>query len=75
MKTMYWYVSGLFIALMYIYLLAVQYVRGDAGASVDFSYHNHDSMTTILYNLSAKYPDLCRLYSIGKSVQGKKVAA
>lgn len=69
MKTMYWYASGLFITLMYIYLLAVQYVRGDAG-DIDFNYHNHESMTAILYNLSTKYPELCRLYSIGKSVQG-----
>lgn len=70
MKTMYWYASGLFIALMYIYLLAVQYVRGDV-TDIDFTYHNHDSMTAILYNLSSRHPDLCRLYSIGKSVQGE----
>lgn len=72
MKTMYWYMSGLFVTLMYIYLLAVQYVRGDS-ESIDFNYHNHESLTAILYNLSAKHPDLCRLYSIGKTVQGKPI--
>ena len=66
MKTVYWYTTGLFVCLMYIYLLAVQYVRG----AVDFNYHKYDAMTNILFNYSSKYPDLCRLYSVGKSVQG-----
>ena len=69
MKTLHWYISGLFIALLYIYLLAVQYVRG-ASSNIDFNYHNHDEMTSILNNLNQQYPDLTALYSVGKSVEG-----
>ena len=67
MKTLYWYMSGLFVCLMYIYLLAVQHVRG---ANIDFTYHKYNDMSNILHNLTANYPHLSRLYSIGRSVQG-----
>lgn len=69
MKTLHWYISGLFIALLYVYLLAVQYVRG-ASSNIDFNYHNHEEMTSILNNLNQQYPDLTALYSVGKSVEG-----
>lgn len=69
MKTLHWYISGLFIALLYIYLLAVQYVRG-VSSNIDFNYHNHDELTAILNNLNQQYPDLTALYSVGKSVEG-----
>lgn len=70
MKTLHWWISGLFIALLYIYLLAVQYVRG-VSSNIDFNYHNHDEMTSILNNLNQQYPDLTALYSVGKSVEGR----
>lgn len=40
---------------------------------VDFNYHNHESMETIMRTFSQTYPKLCHLYSIGKSVQGMSV--
>lgn len=72
MKTAHWYLSTLCVAILYIYLLAIKYVRGDVyyQSGVDFSYHNYDSMTAILRNYSTRYPELSQLYSIGKSVQG-----
>ena len=37
---------------------------------IDFNYHNHESMETIMRTFAQTYPKLCQLYSIGKSVQG-----
>lgn len=39
--------------------------------TVDFSYHDYDKMTKLLRQITARYPSLTALYSIGKSVQGK----
>ncbi|XP_017852349.1 carboxypeptidase D isoform X2 [Drosophila busckii] len=36
-----------------------------------FEHHNYESMQSYLRNLSASYPTLTRVYSIGKSVQGR----
>ncbi len=36
-------------------------------------YHNYSETTTILKNFAGKYKHLCRLYSIGKSFQGKEI--
>ncbi|XP_012551013.1 carboxypeptidase D isoform X3 [Bombyx mori] len=38
---------------------------------LEFQYHDHDQMTRYLRAVSAKYPELTALYSIGKSVQGR----
>ncbi|XP_037294533.1 carboxypeptidase M isoform X2 [Manduca sexta] len=43
----------------------------DSGADLDFHYHDHDQLTRYLRAVSAKYPALTALYSIGKSVQGR----
>lgn len=34
-------------------------------------YHNHALLTSFLQSYAASYPNLCRLYSIGQSVQGR----
>lgn len=39
--------------------------------TVEFKYHNYDTMTKLLRQITARYPSLTALYSIGKSVQGK----
>ncbi|EDW63034.2 carboxypeptidase D isoform X2 [Drosophila virilis] len=36
-----------------------------------FEHHNYASMESYLRNMSASYPSLTRLYSIGKSVEGR----
>lgn len=41
------------------------------GLDLEFSYHDHDQLTRYLRAVSARYPALTALYSIGKSVQGK----
>lgn len=71
MKPAYLYLSSMFVAILYIYLLAIQYVRGDhTQSNVEFTYHNYDQMTAMLHNYNNTYPHLTQLYSIGKSVQG-----
>nr|XP_046909293.1 carboxypeptidase M-like [Dermatophagoides farinae] len=63
-----------------LYLIAIRLVRGQFLLSsstsseqkfVDFNYHNHESMETIMRTFAQTYPKLCKLYSIGKSVQGR----
>jgi carboxypeptidase D len=36
-----------------------------------FEHHNFRQMESLLNSLAAKYPDISRLYSVGKSVQGR----
>lgn len=40
---------------------------------IELNYHNFDQMTNLLMNVSAAYPGLVHLYSIGKSVQGRQL--
>ena len=35
------------------------------------AYHDYDGLTSALLSLATQYPDLCRLSSIGESVQGR----
>jgi hypothetical protein len=44
----------------------------DGSYTLDFKYHNYDKLTKFLRITSSKFPNLTALYSIGKSVQGKK---
>lgn len=41
------------------------------GLELEFNYHDHEQLTRYLRAISARYPALTALYSIGKSVQGK----
>lgn len=88
MKVFYWFISSMMVALLYIYLLAIQHVRGEPihfsstatnrlaepltgkSLSVDFNYHNYDSLTKFLHEANRRFPHLTYLYSIGKSTQG-----
>lgn len=47
----------------------------DNGLDLEFRYHDHDQLTRYLRAVSAKYPALTALYSIGKSVQGNSIAS
>lgn len=42
----------------------------DLGPELEFNYHDYEQLTRYLRAVSAKYPALTALYSIGKSVQG-----
>ena len=47
------------------------------GSGVDslapITHRNYTQMTALLNNISAVYPGLTRLYSVGKSVQGREL--
>ncbi|CAH2096114.1 unnamed protein product [Euphydryas editha] len=43
----------------------------ETGPVLEFKYHDHEEMTRYLRAISARYPALTALYSIGKSVQGR----
>ncbi|KAG8194099.1 hypothetical protein JTE90_003041 [Oedothorax gibbosus] len=38
---------------------------------VDFTYHRFPQMTNVLRQLNREYPEMTKLYSVGKSVQGR----
>lgn len=38
-------------------------------------YHNYAELTTALHQLASDYPDLCRVMSLGQSVQGREIWA
>lgn len=40
---------------------------------IELTYHDYDGLTSLLRNISARYPDLVQLYSIGTSVQGRQL--
>lgn len=44
-----------------------------APIKIELAYHNHEDMTRLLQNVSARFPNLVRLYSIGTSVQGRQL--
>ncbi|KAI2807644.1 hypothetical protein BLOT_005582 [Blomia tropicalis] len=41
--------------------------------TVGFKYHNYDELTKLLKLIAKKFPDITKLYSIGKSVQGREL--
>ncbi|XP_037803670.1 carboxypeptidase M-like isoform X4 [Penaeus monodon] len=95
MKPAVWYMMMIIVGFFYVYLTAIQYIRGQElddppsnylpqydpqyfdenlfspTSSLDFEYHDYTSMTAFLRAMSATYPNLTALYSIGKSVQGR----
>ncbi|XP_042228787.1 inactive carboxypeptidase-like protein X2 [Homarus americanus] len=97
MKPAMWYLMMIVVGFFYVYLTAVQYIRGQEvhdppsnyqpqydpqyydenlispTNQLDFEYHDYDSITNFLRSMSATYPNLTALYSVGKSVQGTSV--
>ncbi|XP_071179438.1 carboxypeptidase D-like [Mytilus edulis] len=39
----------------------------------EFKHHNYNDLEQFLKNISQKYPEITRLYSVGKSVQGREL--
>ncbi|XP_068218391.1 LOW QUALITY PROTEIN: carboxypeptidase D-like [Palaemon carinicauda] len=95
MKPAMWYLMMIVVGFFYVYLTAIQYIRGqevreppsnylpqydpqyydenliNPSTSLEFAYHDYVSMTSFLRSMSATYPNLTALYSIGKSIQGR----
>lgn len=44
-----------------------------APATIEFTYHNYEAMTNLLHNISSNFPELVRIYTIGKSTQGRQL--
>lgn len=44
-----------------------------APATIEFTYHNYEAMTNLLHNVSSNFPELVRVYTIGKSSQGRQL--
>lgn len=44
-----------------------------APATIEFTYHNYEAMTNLMHNISSNFPELVRVYTIGKSVQGRQL--
>lgn len=42
-------------------------------ATIEFAYHNYDQMTNLIHNISSNFPELVRVYTIGKSLQGRQL--
>lgn len=40
---------------------------------IELTYHNYNEMTDLLKNVSTRFPDLVRLYSIGTSAEGRQL--
>lgn len=36
-------------------------------------YHNYDELTAFLQNIESQYPDICKLITVGQSVQGREL--
>ena len=47
----------------------------DANVPYQFYYHDHDALTELMQNYSNEFPDIARLYSIGRSVEGRELWA
>ena len=54
------------IAVMVVFMTSVL-----AYPMINFEYHNYDELTEVLETLHQMHPDICDLYSIGQSVDGK----
>ncbi|XP_077509377.1 carboxypeptidase D-like [Amblyomma americanum] len=64
------------VALLLIYGRAVQQVNGQHGSPTaelpdGLNYYNHEEMTAFLRKVSSNHPNFTRLYTVGKSVQGR----
>lgn len=42
-------------------------------ATIEFAYHDYVAMTNLMHNISESFPDLVRVYTIGKSAQGRQL--
>jgi hypothetical protein len=49
--------------------------RLSGSVTIDTAYHSYDGVSAILDSLAALYPEMCRLESIGRTVQGREIWA
>ena len=60
-------------ALVVISLTVLMICHGPVDSLAPITHRNYTQMTALLNNISAVYPGLTRLYSVGKSVQGREL--
>ncbi|CAL1543361.1 unnamed protein product [Lymnaea stagnalis] len=58
---------------MVLFGALVLFVAVSHVSALDFSYHDEYRLGRVLRNLSTVYPNMTRLYSIGKSVRGREL--
>ncbi len=71
----YGHIIGVPIVVLILLILS-PYLEGQEAKAINIDwtrYHDYDETTAILKSFSQRYPNLCRLYSIGKSFQGKEI--
>jgi murein tripeptide amidase MpaA len=71
----YRYIIGVYIIVSFILFLSPN-LAGKYGDSINIDwahYHDYAETTSILKSFSQRYQNLCRLFSIGKSFQGKEI--
>ena len=62
------------VIVLTIVVILLENVHGDSIANVDTShYHNYTTLQKLFRRLSDENPTLARLYTIGKSVQGRQL--
>lgn len=62
------------MATLLVYgLLILGFASLTRETQLEFVYHDYESMTLLLHSVHKQYPDITRLYSIGKSVQGREL--
>ncbi|GFY66267.1 carboxypeptidase D [Trichonephila inaurata madagascariensis] len=59
------------ISMVLVLFVASVVLPSTTALNIDFAYHNFPQMTAVLRQLANEYPELTKLYSIGKSVQGR----
>lgn len=68
-----WHGVVLTIFIFYFLPLCTVNVQSESVLPIKFVHHNNTEMDAILDALASKFPNITRLYSIGKTYQGKKL--
>lgn len=63
------------LSLIFLQLLCLLWNSIGEANVVDFSYHNHVQITSVLNQLANSYPTKVHLYSVGQSVEGRDLWA
>jgi murein tripeptide amidase MpaA len=67
-------IGASFVVLFLLFISLHLSGQEEGTIKIDWThYHNHAETTAILKNFGEEYKDLCKLYSIGKSFQGKEI--
>jgi len=67
------FILGLTLIIAILLPAGIGFAKPDKVEITFDKYHRYDEMTAILKDFSRQYKDICRLYSIGKSLKGKDI--